>query len=125
MISLIIHGETPAKKNSKIITRQGRLIPSKRYSQWHVQAMQEVDIQCRRFDPIEEEVAITLTFYHGDQVRRDSDNGTSSVLDLLTDCGILADDRWQIVRELNVRNFYDKNNARCEIEIKKLNQKGL
>ena len=47
-------------------------------------------------------VSITLTFYHGDQVRRDSDNQAASIMDLLQDAKVLADDRWQIVRILTI-----------------------
>lgn len=67
--------------------------------------------------PIEREIRIKMTFYHGDNRRRDSDNGASSILDLLTDCKVIKDDKWQIVRLLEIRNFYEKNNPRCLIEI--------
>ena len=69
---------------------------------------------------IEEPVAITLTFYHGNQIRRDSDNQAASIMDVLQDAEVLADDRWQIVRILNIYNHYDKDNARVLIEINKL-----
>lgn len=124
MIRFIIQGETPAKKNSRIFLKNGRNIPSKRYQEWHKQAREQILTQglVQANDsfatmPIEKEVVIKLTFYHGDLRRRDSDNGTSSVLDLLTDCLILADDKWQIVRGLEVINYYEKGNPRCVIEI--------
>jgi Holliday junction resolvase RusA-like endonuclease len=71
-------------------------------------------------DGIEDPVAVTLTFYHGDQVRRDSDIQAASIMDLLQDAKVLADDRWQIVRILNIYNHFDKGNARCLIEINRL-----
>ena len=124
MIRFQITGETPSKKNSRIFLKNGRNIPSKRYQEWHKIAKNEIYSQAilqakDSFStiPIEKEVAINLTFYHGDLRRRDSDNGTSSVLDLLTDCGILKDDNWQIVRSIRVLNHYEKNAARCIIEI--------
>ena len=130
MIRFIIQGETPAKKNSRIFLKNGRNIPSKRYQEWHKQAREQILSQglvqhedmnspTRNLPqyPISSEVTIKLTFYHGDLRRRDSDNGTSSVLDLLTDCQILADDNWQIVRGLEVLNYYEKGNPRCVIEI--------
>lgn len=122
MIRFVIQGETPAKKNSRIFLKNGRNIPSKRYQEWHKDAMGQISTQsCLQAAdaqfPIEKEVAINLTFYHGDLRRRDSDNGTSSVLDLLTDCQILADDNWQIVRALRVVNHYEKGEPRCIIEI--------
>ena len=122
MIRFQILGETPGKKNSKIWTKSGKLIPSAKHQKWHQDAMlqlkrQFLDLPC--FD-IDYPVAVTLTFYHGDQVRRDSDNQASSIMDLLQDAKILADDRWQIVRILNIYNHFDKGNARCLIEINKL-----
>ena len=132
MIRFQILGETPGKKNSKIWTKSGKLIPSAKHQKWHTDAMLQVTGQVSRLpkdewpygpehpNGIEDPVAITLTFYHGDQVRRDSDNQTSSIMDLLQDAKVLADDRWQIVRILNIYNHFDKGNARCLIEINRL-----
>lgn len=120
-----ITGETPGKKNSKIWTRSRKLIPSAKHQKWHTDALIQLNSQICRMGPeapnmIESPVSVMLTFYHGDQVRRDSDNQTASIMDLLQDAKILADDRWQIVRELRIFNFYDKGNPHCLIEIKRL-----
>ena len=132
MLRFQILGETPGKKNSKIWTKSGKLIPSSKHQKWHTDAMLQVTGQVSRLpkdewpygpehpDGIDYPVAITLTFYHGDQVRRDSDNQTSSIMDLLQDAKVLADDRWQIVRILNIYNHFDKGHARCLIEINEL-----
>lgn len=133
MIRFQIIGETPSKKNSKIFTRGRHIpIPSKAHQKWHDDAMLQLTGQLSRLpkeempfgfghpDGIEEPVSITLSFYHGDNIRRDSDNQTSSIMDLLQDAKVLADDRWQIVRILNIYNHYDKGNARCLIEINRL-----
>lgn len=115
-----IEGETPAKKNSKIRTRAGYMIPSKKYQEWHTQASAQLFYQKKPPLAINYPVIISLSFFHGDKRRRDSDNGTSSILDFLVDFGILADDNWEIVRVLNVYNYYDKGHARCEIDIHEL-----
>jgi Holliday junction resolvase RusA-like endonuclease len=132
MIRFQIIGETPAKKNSKVRTRTGYMIPSKAHQKWHTDAMLQVTGQVSRLpkdeypygpehpDGIDYPVAVTLSFYHGDQVRRDSDNQAASIMDLLQDAKVLADDRWQIVRILNIYNHFDKGNARCLIEINRL-----
>lgn len=125
MTRLQIYGETPSKKNSKIRTKTGYMIPSKAHQKWHEDAMFQLNAQlCRlgaeRPEMIEDPVSVTLTFYHGTMVRRDSDNQASSIMDLLQDAKVLADDRWQIVRILNIYNHYDKGNARCLIEINRL-----
>lgn len=124
-MNFVIIGETPAKKNSRIVLRNGRNIPSKRYSIWHTAAQAELMSQKERgFVPIETPVIINLKFFHADKRRRDSDNGVSSILDTLVDSGILKDDNWQIVRILNVYNFFDRKNARCEIDIKTIDVDG-
>ena len=132
MIRFQIIGETPAKKNSKVRTRTGYMVPSKAHQKWHTDAMLQVTGQVSRLpkdewpygpehpDGIDYPVAVTLSFYHGDQVRRDSDNQAASIMDLLQDAKVLADDRWQIVRILNIYNHFDKGNARCLIEINRL-----
>ena len=132
MIRFQMLGETPGKKNSKIWTKSGMLIPSEKHQKWHTDAMLQITGQISRLpkdewpygpehpDGIKDPVAITLTFYHGDQVRRDSDNQAASIMDLLQDAKVLADDRWQIVRILNIYNHFDKGNARCLIEINEL-----
>lgn len=132
MLRFQIIGETPGKKNSKIWTKSGKLIPSAKHQKWHTDAMLQLTGQVSRLekdewpygaghpDGIEDPVSVTLTFYHGDQVRRDSDNQAASIMDLLQDAKVLADDRWQIVRILNIYNHFDKGNARCLIEINRL-----
>ena len=63
---------------------------------------------------------MTVTFYHGDMKRRDSDNQLSSVLDTLVDAGILEDDNWKIIPEKHIYDAYDKGAARVELEIEEL-----
>ena len=127
MLRFQILGETPGKKNSKIWTRSGKLIPSAKHQKWHQDAMVQMAAQISRLatsdrpvEGINYPVSVTLTFYHGDQVRRDSDNQAASIMDLLQDAKVLSDDRWQIVRILNIYNHFDKGNARCLIEINRL-----
>ena len=119
-MKLIIEGETPSKKNSRVYLPNGRNIPSKQYREWHKSA--EVQVRCMTIGhkAIGYPVIISLSFFHGDLRRRDSDNGTSSILDTLVDAGVLQDDKWEIVRVLNVYNYYDKGHARCEIDIRPL-----
>lgn len=74
----------------------------------------------RNKSPINTPVIITINFTHGTLRRRDSDNAVSSILDLLVDNRIIPDDNWLIVREINVFNEYQRNNAMCQIEIKEL-----
>ena len=77
MLRFQILGETPGKKNSKIWTKSGKLIPSAKHQKWHTDAMLQVTGQVSRLpkdewpygpehpNGLEDPVAITLTFYHG------------------------------------------------------------
>lgn len=113
-------GETPAKKNSRINLRNGVSIPSKRYMEWHQKALSEIKNQITLDTPIDKPVLLHLEFIHGDLRRRDSDNGCSSICDLLVDAAILKDDNWQIVRDIAITNKYEKGNPRCNITIQDL-----
>lgn len=115
-----IIGETPAKKNSRINLRNGISIPSKRYTQWHSTALSQLLEQSKPPEPIDYPVLIHLKFTHGDLRRRDSDNGCSSILDLLTDAKVLQDDNWQIVRDLAICNDYEKGHPQCSITIQEI-----
>lgn len=126
MSRFIIKGETPSKKNSKIRTRSGYMIPSKAHQKWHEDAMLQLTAQISRLSAAERPqmidypIRVTLSFIHGDMVRRDSDNQTSSIMDLLQDVKVLSDDKWQIVRQIHINNDYEKNEAKCLIEIERV-----
>lgn len=118
-----IEGETPAKKNSRIInTKTGRSFPSKKYTEWHKSALVQLMQFPRPDKPIDTPVRIVLKFTHGDLRRRDSDNGCSSIMDLLVDAGILADDNWNIVQDISISNKYEVRNPKCDILIHTLDK---
>ena len=120
-----IIGETPSKKNSRIFnTKTKRCFPSERYTKWHFLAKQQVlcqELEQRKQTlfvlPIDKPCKIKMIFTHGDLIRRDSDNGSSSILDLLVDCGVLKDDNWKVVKKLEIENEYVKNQPSCSVEI--------
>ena len=119
--TIILQGETPSKKNSRINTRSGRSFPSKRYTEWHKEAVNLIyALQLKGdIEPIAKDKSIMLfiTFYHGDKRKRDSDNQLTSIMDTLVDAGILIDDNWQVVPLTFKANAYDKDNARCVVSI--------
>ena len=120
-MTFTIVGETPSKKNSRILnTKTKRSFPNQNYVRWHGSAVTQIRLQKVPPVPIGKRVEITFTFYHGDLKRRDSDNQTASVLDTLTDAGILPDDNWKVVPEKHIYDRYDKGNARCEIKIEEI-----
>lgn len=116
---MIIHIplETPSKKNSRVVDcRTGRTFPNKRFTEWHKAAA--LYVRQQNAHPLDEgPFVLYLEFTHGDRVRRDSDNGVSSILDLLVDCGVLPDDNWMVVSKINVSNLYDKGKPGVNISI--------
>lgn len=111
---IIIPLETPSKKNSRITLKNGRTIPNKKYSEWHKKACLFID-KSLKFE--EKPLKIEVHFVHGDLRKRDSDNGLSSILDLLKDCKIIPDDNWMIIQSIKVSNSYEKNNPKAIIGI--------
>ena len=109
--------ETPSKKNSRVVDRRtGRTFPNKRYTEWHKAAA--LYVRQQNAHPLDGgPFALYLEFTHGDKIRRDSDNGVSSILDLLVDCGVLQDDNWMVVSKIVTTNLYDKGNPGVSISI--------
>lgn len=110
-------GETPSKKNSRIMnTKTKRSFPNPRYVEWHDYAILQTRSQLQGWKA-PNPCSISVKFIHADKRKRDSDNGLSSILDMLKDNGTIEDDCWEIVRHTETWNDYEKGNARCEIEI--------
>ena len=121
-MKIVLKGEVPSKKNSRINTKSGRSFPNPRYVEWHNLAILQVRSQLQGWkapDPC----SVEITFYHGDKRRRDGDNGLSSIMDMLKDNGTIVDDCWEHVPHEEVWNKFDKGNPRCEIEITEYKEK--
>ena len=121
-MTLVIQGETPSKKNSRINTRSGRSFPNKRYMDWLHSALAQVIEQVsgpgRPWEWASPDgLELTCTFYHGDLKRRDSDNQLSSVLDMLVEAQVIEDDSWMILPVKHVYDVYDKGIPRCVISL--------
>ena len=122
MIEYFLESETPSKKNSKVFnTKTHRMFPSAKYRAWHEYAA----LMLKRFitECIADKCYVILIFCHGDNIRRDSDNGVSSIFDMLVDFKALEDDRWQIVRHHHVFNTYEKGKPWCRVMIYKPEEK--
>lgn len=123
MIKIIIQGIPPAKKNGKQWVVRGTrrfLVPSEAYQNWHEIATYEVT---RQIGPVRQKlplhvVKMEVTYFVKDKKRRDSDNATTSVLDLFVDLGIIKDD--SMVELPDIRMIYGgivRENPRTEIVI--------
>ena len=110
--------ETPSKKNSRVVDRRtGRTFPGKVYREWKRKASlwlkMHYDLKPLGDGPF----SIRLSFIHGDNIRRDSDNGVSSILDLFVDLGVLPDDNWKVVKSIQVTNEYEKGQPSVQVAI--------
>jgi Holliday junction resolvase RusA-like endonuclease len=121
---IILGGSIPSKKNNKkIVTnrRTGRplIISSDRYQQWHTSAMW----QLKKYKPVDDyPIRMSIVFFFPDNRRRDLDNGGASVVDVLTDAGVLEDDDWKHIQELHLLfGGISKLDSRCEINIEPCN----
>ena len=121
-MKLVLPFETPSKKNSRVVNRRtGRSFPNKRFTNWHKDAVLWLR---SHYDcgTMEGPVEVSLMFTHPTRCRKDADNGTNSIFDLLVDVGILPDDCWTVVMEHHVKNRYKKGVALVEIEIDPLTE---
>ena len=110
--------ETPSKKNSRVVDRRtGRTFPGKVYREWKQKASLWLKTHYELKGLGEGPFSLRLAFVHGDYIRRDSDNGVSSILDLFVDLGIIPDDNWKVVREIIVSNGYDKGQPSVTVQI--------
>lgn len=124
-MKITLQGEVPSKKNSRINTKSGRSFPNQRYMKWHNAVVSQLNYMLLTKQLISFEgmkVKMTVTFWHDTLRRRDSDNQLSSILDTLVDAKILSDDNWKVIPEKHIYDKYEKNNARCEIEIEPLGE---
>lgn len=108
------------KNHSQIIwnkaTKKPMLIPSKQYKEYE-KACAEF-IPQMPFNTFDCPVNVSCIFYMPTRRKVDITNLLNAVLDLLVHYGVLLDDNRNIVYSVDgSRVFYDKYNARTEIEI--------
>ena len=113
----MLEGAVPSKKNSRqIFANHGRIvnIPSKKYKEWHDQAMW----QLKGFGELKPPYEIIMTFWMKNNRRSDLDNKMASVLDLLQDAKIIEDDCWQKLTSIKAQvGGIDKSMPRVKVEI--------
>jgi Holliday junction resolvase RusA-like endonuclease len=118
MIEIILEGNVPSKKNSRINRGDGMSFPSKRFEQWQNDALKQLRMQTRQrfYVPVSIEVII----YFGTKTRADLDNRLTSILDMLVEAMVLRDDKWQDVPMMQVQAEYRKGKPGAFIRITEL-----
>lgn len=91
-------GKIPSKKNSRVNTRTGRSFPSKEFSDWQHYAMSEILSQ--GLVKFNNPVRITISIAFKDKKRQDLDNRISSILDMLVKIGVIQDDCWTLIPQI-------------------------
>ncbi len=112
---IVITGRVPSKKNSVgMMVRNGHVFkfPNSQYQQWH----KDASLQLIGVKPIPTPCRIQIEFWYPDKRRVDNNNKAASILDLLTDNGIIPDDNTDYIpEELYICRGIDKLNPRAEI----------
>ena len=117
--SYVFRGEVASKKNNKqIVHVKGRevLLPSKRYREWEKSAKAVILLYGRPAAPFDA-ARLIIRIYHGDAVRRDTNNATQGIQDVLVDMGVIADDNWMVIGSPEVSHFIDVADPRMEVEV--------
>ena len=94
MLTIVFEGHIPSKKNSKVVTRSGHIVPSKAYREWHTREL----ITLRGVGGVSAPFAIDYQFWiGGTKIPADFDlsNALESINDLLVDAEVIEDDRWR------------------------------
>ena len=111
------------KNHGQIVLIKGRpiMLPSKPY--------QEYERKCKEYIPelrqpkpyFTKPVNLKCTYYLQTKRKTDLTNLLQATCDILVKYGVLEDDNYTVVDNFDgSRVYYDKDNPRCEIEIKEL-----
>lgn len=114
---LVLPGRVPSKKNSKRIVIVGgrpRIISSEAFLTWHEEMMLRIRPHRPKTPILSASVAIK--FFAESRRRFDLSNAAESVMDLLVDAGILADDSAFNVGDLHLKlGGVESKNPRAEV----------
>ena len=120
-MKMIIYGNPATKKNSMEIYRNSRtgqpfLTQSKRYKDYARDCAKQITGKYKQ--AIDYPINLKCVYYRKTKHRVDLTNLLAATCDILTDCGVIADDNYKIVRSHDgSRIDFDRDNPRVEIEI--------
>lgn len=115
----VFRGEVASKKNGKqLVHVKGRsvLLPSKQYRAWEKSVRAVISIYGRPPEPFAA-ARIVIRIFHGDAVKRDTNNATQGIQDVLVDMGVIADDNWMVIGSPEVSHFIDVGDPRMEVDV--------
>ena len=115
----VFRGEVASKKNSKVLARvKGRpmLLPSRKFQEWEKRARLAIMAEGRPPVPLKA-ARLSMVIYHGDLIKRDSNNATQGVQDVLVDMGVIQDDNWMVIGTPEVEHLVDVDDPRLEVTV--------
>ena len=108
-----------SKKNSRMLVHSnGRsfLLPSERYREWEKNAKSVISLYGLPAAPFKA-ARLSIRIYHGDAVRRDTNNATQGIQDVLVEMGVIEDDNWMVIGSPEVSHFIDVADPRMEVDV--------
>lgn len=117
-VKLVLDGNVPSKKNSRVHTRSGASIPNKRFVQWQESALWQVRVQTR--ERFLKPVRVDAIIYFGTKARADADNRLTSILDMLVEGLVLTDDSYQLAPYSSVIGVYRKGEPGAFVRIREI-----
>jgi len=128
ILNIKLTGNIPPKKNNRRIftSKYGSIIniPSKNHYDWHSNAIYELQNARVGRLCIEEVHCIVLTFYSSYTAKQkpssklfDLTNKAESVMDLLVDYGLLKDDNWSVLPNIQLRYSGAREESGCDVEL--------
>ena len=108
-----------SKKNSRMLVHSnGRsfLLPSERYREWEKNAKSVISLYGHPAAPFKA-ARLSIRIYHGDAVRRDTNNATQGIQDVLVEMGVIEDDNWMVIGSPEVSHFIDVTDPRMEVDV--------
>ena len=120
-LDIKIKGQCRSKKNSKRIFCRGKfptVLPSKAHEDWHQTTSESFKMPPGKVFPLQTTHSVTLTFFSKTKRSWDLSNMAESIMDFLVDVGVLKDDNYNVVPNLQlIYGGLARSNPRVEIEI--------
>lgn len=118
----------PSKKNQQQITINKAtmtpvLIPSAAHASWHKSHEKIFEAWKQRIISIQgvplpiARCKLKILFYFPDNRRRDLTNKAETITDMLVDCDIIEDDKFQVLKPVVIDGWVQRDNPRTEIYI--------
>ena len=117
---IIIKGRIPSKKNELVIaggSSKKWITPSAKYNRWEKEQIEQIRAN-QNVKPLNPPYQMNIKFYAPDLHAADLSNKLESIQDMLVACGVIEDDNWFVLSDINMKfSTVDKDNPRAEIEI--------